>query len=178
MQDLPSYSEFMNESFRSRYEDWIKVFSDNGYEDLGEDTSTGGEYWTKRFDSGVSIIEIHDDTAKVMSFSAYFTPYVKVDKAVFGLIKTRLMPKQTNISSGTFDFGEGLFGVEDTKVLNNFNRLLKSIDKRIKKIDVKWLPMANSQKIFKKEFWNQSRGGSIPSKILYKDPKDYSEKPI
>ena len=184
MKNLITFEEFLNESFRSNYNKWVEILNKNGYH--WNENSANYDYWFKTFDTGVSFIEIYDstddkgrDVESSQYFNFYFIPYVKVDKKLFGLIKTRLTPKTANITSGVFDFGEGLFAVDEKPVMDNFDRLLKTVDKRISKLNLEWREEdRNKQNIFKAEFWKSKGGRSLPSEMLYKDPKDYTDKGI
>jgi len=175
MKHVHTFDDFLNESFESTYEEWSKMLKSNGYEFLGEHSYD--EHWAKKYDHGVVIIEIYEDrkVKNAYQWILYFMPYVKIEKKFLGLLKTRLSPKSSDIASGTFDFGEGLFAVDDKKVLDNFDRLLKTVDKRVLNIDPEWFPASDNENIYKKEFWSLSKSGVAPSKLLFKDPKDYKE---
>lgn len=172
------FNESLNEGFSSNYDEWKKVLNKNGFEYKWEQSGEESIFY-KKYETGVVAIEVWDSGPvsvedEFYNFNVRYTPYVKVETQIFGLIKKHLSPKSVNIITGDFDFGFGIFKKNEAGVINNFDRLLKSVDKRVSKIKPEWFPASDAQNIFKKEFWDKERGGPMPSKILYRNAEDWT----
>lgn len=171
----------INEGYHDIRDEVESLMKKRGYE-YKYDESTNGDHFHKRFDEGVLIVEIEPETVNSNEeqkwVNIHFIPYVKIEKKYLGLIKQRLDPKGVNIKSDGFDFGVGLF--DNTKeFIPQLIRDLEKAESSIESLPKEYFPPSDNQNPLKKDFWDKkNRSGSLPSKILYKNPKDYTQYPI
>jgi len=168
MYKLQSFQDHINESYRDNFSAFDKAIEKEGFKNAAgpwpPQYTEISRRFTKMLDRGLLTLEISsqfDNKGETdldkFGWTVYFTPYIKIEKKMFGLIKKQLGAKSVDLVLNQFDFGYGMFAVDDTKVVKNLVRLLRTLEKRADKIKPEYAPMDKSQ---------------------YRDPKFFLDKPI
>jgi hypothetical protein len=146
MKHIKLFEQFINEGYLDNFEKYEKEFKLRGFKRHNEEWSSGGyeDMWYIDYTLGRLVVSFSGDHLAVNSrstmdkhqsygYGIFFEPFPKFKKKLFGLIKTKKVlqwGKQVSYKSGSIDFGEGLFKVDDNKFIK---KLFKEVDDAIDK---------------------------------------------